>query len=132
MISRKSVILSSDLYLYTDDSKLFKYLSGENDSLALQSFLNSLKDRFKKWLLKLNINKCNVVPFGTNVINQYSVDDIDLEHAKHIKDLGITFDVKLNFSLHIREKVNEANLLGIIKRNFRYLSEESFIIYIKH
>ena len=27
----------SDLYLYADDSKLFKYISGETDSVALQS-----------------------------------------------------------------------------------------------
>jgi len=39
----------------------------------------------------------------------------------------ITFDVKLNFSLH-----NKANsILGIIKRNFRYLSEESFVMLYK-
>jgi len=58
--------------------------------------------------LRLNINKCNVVLFGRNVINahQYSVDDIDLEHVQLIKDLGITFDVKLNFSLHFSVKVN--------------------------
>jgi len=41
--------LGSDLYLYAEDSKLFRYLSGENDSIALQLDLNSLKDWFKKW-----------------------------------------------------------------------------------
>jgi len=40
---------------------------------------------------------------------------------QHIKDLGITSYVKLNFSLHISEKVNAAYaILGIIKRNFGY------------
>jgi len=127
--------LGSDLYLYADDSNLFRYISGDNDSIALQSDLNSLKDWFKKWLLKLNINKCNVVSFSRNAINahQYSVDDIDLEHAQHIKDLGISFDVKLNFGLHISDKVSKANsILGItIKRNFRYLSKESFVMLYK-
>jgi len=89
---------------------------------------------FAKWLLRSNINKCNIVSFGRNVIkaHQYSVDDIDIEHVQHFKDLCITFDVKLNFSLHISEKVNKANsILGIIKRNFRYLSEESFVMLYK-
>jgi len=83
--------LGSDLYLYANDSKL----SRENDSIALQSDLDSIKDWFKQWLLKLNINKCNVVSFGRNAItaHQYSVDDIDLEHVQHIKDLGIIFYV---------------------------------------
>jgi len=64
-----------------------------------------------------------------NVINVhlYSVEEV-----KHIKDLGITFDVKLNFSLHISDKVSKANSLpGIIKRNFRYLSQESFVMLYK-
>jgi len=122
--------LGSDLYLYADDSKLFKYKSGANDSIALQADLNNLKNWFKQWLLKLNIKKCNAFSFGRNAINarQYSVDDIDFEHVQHIKDLGVTFDVKLHFSLHISDKVNKANsILDIIKKNFRYLSQESFV-----
>jgi len=122
--------LGSDLYLYADDSKLFRYISGENDSIALQADLNNLKNG----LFKLNMNKSNVVSFGRNAINahQYSVDDIDLGHVQDIKDLGVTFDVNLNFSLHISDKVNKANsILGIIKRNFRYLSQESFVMLYK-
>jgi len=94
--------LGSDLYLYAENSKLFRCISGDNDSFALQTDLNSLKNWYEKLLLKLNINKCNVVSFGRNVIytQQYSVYDIDLEHVQHIKDLGITLDVKLNFSFH--------------------------------
>jgi len=39
---------------------------------------------------------------------------------------------KLNFVLNIRDMVNKANsILGIIKRNFRYLSQESFIMLYK-
>jgi len=60
------------------------------------------------WLLKLNINKCNVVSFGRNAANahQYSADNIDLE------DLGITLDVTLNFSLHNSDKVNVASKMN--------------------
>jgi len=47
-------------------------------------------------------------------------------------DLGITFDVKLNLSSYISEKVNKANsILGIIKRIFRNLSQESFVMLHK-
>jgi len=49
---------------------------------------------------------------------------IDLEHVQKIKDLGVTFDVKLNFSLHISDKVNKTNLIGIIK--------ETSDIYLKN
>lgn len=126
--------LGSNLYLYADDSKLFRYISGEFESFALQSDLTNLKDWFTKWLLKLNIDKCKVVSFGRNVINvhQYCIEDVEIEHVQHIKDLGVTFEAKLNFSLHINDKVNKANsILGIIKRNFRYLSQESFVMLYK-
>ena len=70
-----SCILGLEFYVYADDSKLFRDISGENDSLVLQSDLNSLSDWFKKWLLKLNINKCKVVSFGRTVIivHQYTI-----------------------------------------------------------
>jgi len=62
----------------------------------------------------------------------HSVDDLELEHVQHINNLGITFGVELNLSLHISEKVNKANsILGIIKRNFRYLPEESLVMLYK-
>ena len=96
--------------------------------------MNSLSDWFEKWLLKLNINKCKVVSFGRNVINvhQYSIGSSELEHVYHINDLGIIFEDKLNFSLHISAKVIKANsILGIIKRNFRYLSQQSFVMLYK-
>ena len=125
---QETSLLGSELYVYADDSKLFRYISG--DSLELQSDLDSLSDWFNKWLLKLNINKCKVVSFGRNVINvhPYSIDGSELEHVHHIIDLGIIFEVKLNFSLHISAKVSKANsILGIIKRNFRYVISKNFL-----
>jgi len=47
-------------------------------------------------------------------------------------NLGITFDVKLNFSSHISDKADKADsIIGIIKRNFRFLSQESFVMLNK-
>ena len=43
-----------------------------------------------------------------------------------VKDLGILFDEKLTFKEHIQEKINTAYMmLGIIKRNFKYLTIDS-------
>jgi len=65
-------------------------------------------------------------------IENLALDNIDLEHVQHIKDLGVIFDAKLNFSLHISDKVNKANsILDIIKRNFSYLSQECFVMLYK-
>ena len=48
--------------------------------------------------------------------------------------MGVTFDGKLKFANHIGlcEKVNKAySTLGIIKRNFQYLSDECFVTLYK-
>jgi len=56
-----------------------------------------------------------------------------LDYEDHIKDLGITFDEKLDFSVHIAEKINKAyRLLWLIKRNFNEIDNEAFILLHKH
>jgi len=48
----------------------------------------------------------------------------------HIKDLGITFDFKLNFSIHISEKANY--ILCIIKETVDNYLKKLSVCYIKH
>ena len=55
-----------------------------------------------------------------------------LEHLDFIKDLGVIFDQKLKFDHHINKKVNKAySILGIIYRNFKYMSSDTFIMLYK-
>jgi len=50
-------------------------------------------------------------------IQSYFVGDFRLESVESIKDLGVTFDVKLRFHLHIEKMINKATcVLGFIKR----------------
>ena len=49
-----------------------------------------------------------------------------------MKDLGVIIDDNLNFKEHIYDKIKLANqILGIIKRNFKDLSRDSFILIYK-
>jgi len=55
-----------------------------------------------------------------------------LKFEERYKDLGVTFDEKLTFPDHIYEKVHKAYaMLGIIKRNFKYISINNFILLYK-
>ena len=48
-----------------------------------------------------------------------------------IKDLGILLDERLSFRDHINDKIIKAfSMLGIIKRNFKHLTIQSFIIML--
>jgi len=52
-----------------------------------------------------------------------------LEKVKSMLDLGVRFDSNLTFRDHISEKINKAySVLGIIKRNFIYMDEDTFIL----
>ena len=76
----------------------------------------------------------NKVSYGINIdLNKtYYINNVPLKEINITKDLGVTFNSQLKFQLHIDEKVNKAyNFLGIIKRNFKFLSKDSFIILYK-
>ena len=75
-----------------------------------------------------------VVSFGRHIetVNDYYLHSVNskyiLERLDCIKDLGVTFDSKLKFDRHINDKVNKAySILGLIHRNFRYLSSDSLV-----
>ena len=56
-----------------------------------------------------------------------------VQRDDHIKDLGVTFDGKLDFGLHVAEKVNKAySMLWLIKINFKDIGAEAFVTLYKH
>ena len=104
-------------------------------SWYLQYALDALQKWSEKWLLNLNINKCQVVTFDKSY--RYTIRDcnnqtIPLKRGIQVLDLGVCFDEKLSFKEHIHAKINKAYMmLGLIKCNFKYLTIPTFIqLYI--
>jgi ribonuclease P/MRP protein subunit RPP40 len=132
-------INNSELFLFADDAKLYKYISCINDFNLLLLNYQSLYDWTDKWSMKLNFNKCKVMSIGRRsaVDFKYGCNIpgngvIELEHVDSMNDLGVVFDCNLSFSAHIYEKINKAfQMLGIIKRNFNQLDKASFIMLYK-
>ena len=55
-----------------------------------------------------------------------------LARTDQIKDLGILLDERLSFRHHINYKINKAfSMLGIIKRDFKHLTIQSFTMLYK-
>jgi len=55
-----------------------------------------------------------------------------LELLDYTKDLGVTFDCKLNFYHHINEKINKLYaVLSLMYRNFKYMSSDTFVMLYK-
>ena len=61
--------LYTKLYIYADDTKLFRYISNSLDQHYLQSGINKVGDWAKEWLLKLNVEKCCGMSFAANISN---------------------------------------------------------------
>ena len=126
----------SELYLYADDAKLFKHILSGLDRELLQRDLDNLNSWTEKWLLKLNVNKCKYMLYERShsdaSVNHYTISGVNLEQVEVMKDLGVKFDSKLKFTDHINEKINKAyGILGLIKRNFKYISEKCFVTLYK-
>lgn len=129
---------NSEVFLYADDSKIFKHITKEEDSQLLQRDINNVKLWLDKWLVTLNIKKCKTVSFGhhKNFDNTYFISHNgelhSLEKVDIINDLGVTFDSRLKFDQHISTKIHKANsLLGLIRRNFSNLSIPAFLLLYK-
>ena len=124
----------SDIYLYAGEAKLFSFIKCWEDSLALQKDLDNLTQWMDVWLLRLNIGKCKAVSYGRRpkICTNYNISGEIIEKIESIKDLGVTFDNKLKFDDHINNKISTAyQMLGIVKRNFIYLTPDSFVVLYK-
>jgi len=125
---------STDIYLFADDAKIYKHVHTPFDQQLLQYSVDKLQQWSDIWNLKLNVNKCKVVcyrrnrPTEGNYYMKISDTNLILEELDSFKDLGVIFDNQLSFHQHCYDKINKAySILGIIRRNFKYLTPEAFI-----
>ena len=89
--------------------------------------------------MSLNIVKCLALNIRriNGVINEYHIttdkgDEI-LKNVESTKDLVVIIGNKFTFKEHVTDKIKKANtMLGLRKRNFRYLDEKLFYYYINH
>ena len=131
------LVSSSSVYLFADDTKIFKHVENENDAAFLQKDLQSLVSWSEKWLLKFHPDKCCVVSIGDHdEPHDYTMSfqgiPHNLSHVDSSKDLGVIIDSKLGFDQHFQSKINKANsLMYLIRRTFVYLHKENFLLLYK-
>jgi ribonuclease P/MRP protein subunit RPP40 len=131
----------SDLYLFADDAKMYKFISSVHDAEELNVCCQQLYSWCNTWLMKLNIDKCKVLSLRRSANKDVTFShgfDIaqkgftQLEHVNEMEDLGVLIDCELSFKDHISGKINKAYMmLGIIKRNFQLIDKASFkLLYV--
>ena len=54
-------VMKCGTYVFADDTKIFRQTTTSEDVLQLLSDINSLEQRFRKWLLTFHLKKCHVL-----------------------------------------------------------------------
>ena len=124
--------ISSHIYLFADDTKLFRVIKQENDREILQEDIDKLVAWSETWLLSFHPDKCKVMNIGESENFNYTIREKSTRHLLHHvtneKDIGVTFDSHLEFDVHINDKINKANgIFAMIRRSYKYLTKASFI-----
>ena len=124
----------SMLYMFADDTKLYRAILDVSDTEILQQDIDNMDEWSREWLMDFHPLKCKVLKMGKtiadlhDIFNPYTLRQHQLEVVDHEKDLGVTMDVDLIFDKHISNKINKANgIVGLIRKSFIHLDEESFL-----
>lgn len=119
--------LTVESLLYADDLKIFFPIESTEDCLLLQQNLDILVNWCRNNKLDLNAHKCRVLSFTRKPVHihyDYSLSGQELVRVTSFRDLGVSFDYKMNFMLHICETVKSAmKSLGFIIRSCRRFTE---------
>ena len=114
-------MLPCESLAYADDLKIFVRIQTPEDSLMLQESLGILTRWCHSSGLRLNVDKCTVMSYGTMRtpnIHTYYIGDLPLSRSVIVRDLGVTFDCKLSFSEHIEAICGQAlRSLGFVFRS---------------
>ena len=57
----------SNLYMFANDSKLYRAIKSKDDCDILQQYLDNITDWGRIWLTKFKSRKCKVLSLGTQV-----------------------------------------------------------------
>ena len=119
-------------YLFADDLKICMKINNLNDCIKLQQDINSINNWCTQNFLSFNTDKCYCFTFTLKkqlIHYEYRIGNSTLKKPELIKDLGVTFDSKLSFDVHINNIVNSAfKMLGFLKRNSRDFKNEKTLI----
>ena len=126
------VTKAEDIYLFADDTKLFKEISSVEDIYDLQTDVDGLYDWTLYSFLRFHPNKCTAMRVTRGDTDahgpcSYNMNEVRLKNSCEETDLGLIIDSRLTFEQHIMSKVKKANsVVGLIRRTFSYLDSDMF------
>ena len=121
----------SYVFLFADDTKVFRHMKNEKDTLQLQKDIENLVDWSNKWLLKFHPDKCVSMAIRSknkqHTPHSYKMGHHTLAQSCCEKDIGVHIDEHLSFDTHINTAINKANrILAITRKTFDYMNPDMF------
>ncbi len=110
--------VKSTIYLFADDTKIFRSINNQEDTKILQEDLDKLQEWSNTWLLKFHPDKCKRMTIGkqtqhTKITYTRNKGDTihQLENVDQEKDIRVIINTNLEFDKHINAKINKANAM---------------------
>ncbi len=122
--------VKSDVFLFADDTKIFKTIESVDDQASLQADRDKLNQWSDKWLMKFHPAKCKHMHIGKPIDDSltYKLSSTKLDTILQEKDIGVTIDHELEFDNHISGKAKKATqMFAMLRRSFHHLNNETFI-----
>lgn len=126
--------ISSNIYMFADDTKIFNKINSVVDNQVLQNDLQMMEEWSVTWQLRIHPEKCKHLHVGRESVPvwKYQLQDTEILRVTSEKDIGVIVDEKLKFDEHLLDKVNKANtMMGIIRRTFQFLDTRTFTLLYK-
>ena len=107
-------LVSSQIMMFADDTKMYRAIRDNADHKALQEDLATLEQWNRDWLLRFNTEKCKVMYCGpSNPKRSYDMEALsgereNLEESCSEKDLGIHIVNSLKPTFHCKKAANKA------------------------
>jgi len=102
--------LNSYVFKFADHLCLIRILYDENDCNLLQNDLNIIYNYCLENTLKLNPNKCEHLRITYKNVNPfvYKINNINVNIVENHNHIGIIYDIKMSFNLHIDMIIEKA------------------------
>ena len=124
----------SNIYMFTDDTKLYREINDTSDEDVLQNDIDKMND----WLMSFHPAECKVLQIGrpiaelTDLLLYYTLRGHKLEVVQSEMDIGVVINCDLGFDINLAARVNKATrLVNTIRRSFMYLDKESCLCLYK-
>ena len=114
--------IDSQIRLFADDCVCYREIKTVEDTLKLQKDIDLLGSWARKWGMRFQPVKCNMMQLTNKRINKieasYTLEGTVLENVDSIKYLGVTITNDLKWNTHINNICTKANrTFGFLRRN---------------